>query len=155
MGIRAEFDIKGINDYINSKIELLHTIVRRDLNYLGMECVTIARKLNTYTDRTSNLRNSIGYIITYNGVVIDSLFPNDTHGTESGKGKQKGEDFAKEIATNFPTNYALIVVAGMEYASYVEDVRHYEVLEPAKAYARIKQKEVAEKIMASFKRIKR
>ena len=105
-------------------------------------------------DRTSNLRNSIGYVVAKDGIVIDEVFPNDTKGTESGKGKQVGVNFAKDLAKGFPTGYSLIIVAGMEYASYVEDVRHYDVLNPAKQYAEMKVPEVANKIMKSLKRIK-
>lgn len=154
MGIEANFDMKGIQDFINGKLDLLNKAIVRDLGYLGMQCIIKARTLNTYTDRTSNLRNSIGYVIAKHGTVIDSVFPNDTSGTENGKGKKTGEDYAKELANQFPFGYSLIIVAGMEYASYVEDVRHYEVLEPAKALARMKEKDIAEKIMKSLKSVK-
>jgi hypothetical protein len=45
-------------------------------------------------------------------------------------GKQVGADFAAELAKQIPQTYALIIVAGMNYAAYVEDMK-YNVLIPA------------------------
>ena len=70
-----------------------------------------------FLDWTSNLRNSIGYLICYNGQVLD----NDV-------GSDVGYQFASSLMARIPSDcYALICVAGMEYASYVE-AKGYDVI---------------------------
>lgn len=70
-----------------------------------------------FFDWTSNLRNSIGYMIVYNGKIIDNDFQSND-----------GFSFASSLLSQIPSDcYALICVAGMEYASYVE-AKGYDVI---------------------------
>lgn len=70
-----------------------------------------------FFDWTSNLRNSIGYMIVYNGQVLDNDFQSND-----------GYNFASSLMARIPSDcYALICVAGMEYASYVE-AKGYDVI---------------------------
>ena len=144
MGIRPTFDRRELNRYLRNGVEAeLHRRVLRNFNALGMQCVTLARSLGNYQDRTGNLRNSIGYLIQKDGVVIDTFFPLDGKGA---LGKETGEIYAKDIGKNYPNGYALIVVAGMEYAGYVENVDRLHVLQPAKDFAEAKAPEIIERI---------
>ena len=144
MGIRLKFDRRELNRYLRNGVEAeLHRRVLRNLNALGMQCVTLARSLGNYQDRTGNLRNSIGYLIQKDGVVIDTFFQAVGGGT---LGKDTGETYAKDVGKNYPNGYALIVVAGMEYAGYVEDVHNLPVLQPAKDFAEAKAPEIIERI---------
>ena len=144
MGIRPTFGRRQLNRYLRNGVETeLHRRVLRNLNALGMQCVTLVRSLDTYKDRTSNLRNSIGYLIQKDGVVIDTFFQAVGGGT---LGKDTGETYAKDVGKNYPNGYALIVVAGMEYAGYVEDVHNLPVLQPAKDFAEAKAPEIIERI---------
>lgn len=156
MGIEANFKMKDINSYLQSKINILDGLMIRNLNYLGMECVNLAKSLDTYTDRTGNLRNSIGYIVLKHGNVVSSMFEAGQRGPEFDSkevpGERVGENFAKEIAKNFQVGYALIVVAGMEYASYIEDVKHLDVIAPAKSLANVRIKQIAQSIVNSMRR---
>lgn len=88
--------------------------VVQSLQYLGEDFVNKARNVETYKDRTSNLRASIGYIILAHGKVVHS----DFQGAQDGK--EKGAKVAGEVALNHPYGYVLIGVAGMDYAAYVE-----------------------------------
>lgn len=115
MGLTPRFTDKDIKYYIQSKIEELEEDIVRVLKTVGVRAVNIARQNGSYQDRTSNLRNSIGYMVLKNGEVVDSLFNNSF-----------GEEYALEIASN-TKGFSLIVVAGMNYASYVES-RGYDVL---------------------------
>lgn len=144
MGVRPNFNISELRNYLKNGVEKeLHKRVLRNLHALGMQCVALARSLDTYKDRTENLRNSIGYIIQKDGVVIDSFF-------EKVEGGTHGEDHAKDVGKNFPNGYALIVVAGMGYAGYVEDVHNLPVLQPAKDFAEAR----AESIIKSIKSLR-
>ncbi|MBD0822639.1 hypothetical protein [Aestuariibaculum marinum] len=91
------------------------------LQYLGEQFVNQARLTGNYTDRTGNLRSSIGYIILLDGKVIFKNF--------SGKqnGKSKAQEFANEVALKYPEGYVLVGVAGMDYAAAVE-AKGYDVI---------------------------
>lgn len=99
------------------------------LNALGMELVSYARERHTYIDRTGNLTNSMGYVVLKKGQQV-------AHGGETGGGE--GEAAAmklySELAAGDRHDYSLIIVAGMEYAAYVE-AKGYNVLMPAQLKA--------------------
>lgn len=97
---------------------VLKAIVYR-LAYIGNEAVNIARQNHKYLDQTGNLTSSIGYVIAINGEVVSAGdFNVVKNGTE---GAQTGESYARRIAASYPHNITLIVVAGMNYAAYVEE----------------------------------
>lgn len=87
---------------------------------IGEMCVTEARLNGSYTDRTGNLRSSIGYIILKNGQVISENFRESDKGTDKKTGLKEGRDFASKIAKKFNKGIVLIVVAGMIYSQYLE-----------------------------------
>ncbi len=92
-------------------------IVHR-LKYIGEACVNEARRAGSYLDQTGNLRSSIGYVITCDGRIISkSSFPVVKSGKE---GAHEGLSYAENLAAGFPKGYCLIVVAGMNYAYYVQ-----------------------------------
>ncbi len=76
-----------------------------------------AKLSGAYKDRTSNLRSSIG------GVVLKNGKPMHYEGFAGApKGTKTGRSFLDTLVGQFAgTNYAIVVVAGMEYASYVEN----------------------------------
>ncbi len=156
MGITPNFDFKSLEGYMQGKKEVLDQLILRNLNYLGLKCVSVARSLNTYTDRTGNLRNSIGYLVLKEGIIQDTFFEAENRGPEykAGElpGERVGEDFAKKLAEEFTEGYILVVVAGMEYASYVEDVHHLDVLQPAETMAEIEIDQIVESILKSMKK---
>lgn len=103
------------------------------LKYVGEQCVNEMRNRGSYTDRTRNLRGSTGYIIVEDGRIIEqSSFTPVKNGTD--EGPHKGQSFAKELAGTYPKGLVLIVVAGMNYAAYVQD-KGYNVTSSAEALA--------------------
>lgn len=151
MGIVPNFDMKGLQNYMEDRKKLLESLILRNLNYLGMKCIQIAKSTDTYIDRTGNLRNSIGYVIVKHGQILESQFPVDGRGPEYSQatesGEVVGEEFAKELAKIYSDGYALIIVAGMYYASYVEDYHHLPVLQPAENLAKSELDRVAQNIV--------
>ncbi len=67
-----------------------------------------------YEDVTGNLRNSIGYFIFHNGELVHEK-------NEILTNKSKVDEFIK------PTGFQMILIAGMNYASYVES-KGYNVI---------------------------
>lgn len=106
------------------------------LAYIGEKCVNAQRNTHSYTDRTGNLRSSVGYIVVANGkIALTSAF--ETVNGKVGKGDEgsrKGREMAQRLAKQYPNDFILIVVAGMEYAYYVAG-RGYDVLDTAELEA--------------------
>ena len=111
-------------------IEKLRQYIEKDkqniilvLHRIGQEAVNWARENGSYTDRTGNLRNSIGYIIFENGEERD-FFGNAP--------AQANKDVVVRLVRNrIPKKgLALVVFAGMEYGIYVE-AKGYIVLSGA------------------------
>lgn len=115
----------------------VHKAVVTALQYIGEECVGIARDNGSYGDVTGNLRNSIGYVLTHNGDIISQNFEERVASkvvdAANGKGILEGQALAMELAKKAKKGYALIVVAGMHYAYYVE-TRGYDVLDSAERF---------------------
>lgn len=96
--------------------------ITMSLQLACIDTVAEARSLDTYKDRTGNLRASIGYKIRD---LYDSQ--NDTSNFGSGEGGEKGEQTANEALEGNGATVAAVVVAGMPYALYVEN-RGYDVI---------------------------
>lgn len=116
----------------------IHRAIETVMQFIGEECVRIAREKGTYNDITGNLRNSIGYVLVRNGDIICRNFEERVASkvvdAANGKGILQGQALAEELAKRFTKGYALIVVAGMHYAHYVESLNK-DVLDSAERYA--------------------
>ena len=137
MGIKLVTSESAIHDAILKEIERVNILTIRALSRLGEECVTEARDRSpeeSWIDRTGNLRSSIGYVIASGGKIIRysdfSVVKNGTDGPKTGKA------LAEEIARKYRSEYALVVVAGMNYAEYVEAMDNKVVLASAELFAR-------------------
>lgn len=147
MGISPSFKMVDVRAKLEADAKKIERIIILRLQYLGEECVNIARSLSTYTDQTGNLRNSIGYIIARNGVVVKDNFSKtasvkkvskkgkESRTKGSGDGVKVGKELALEVLAGKRKGYALIVVAGMNYAHAVE-LKNFDVLTSAEQYAK-------------------
>lgn len=107
--------------------------------------VNRARSTNTYKDQTNNLRSSIGFVIYYNGQLLFRDFQTGGTGTGGGgevsfntkegqevtftakvgdtsgqKGLLQGEGLANKIVQKYTSGFVAVIVAGMDYALFVE-----------------------------------
>ena len=120
---------------IDEQFSLLRTVILRNLAYIGEQCLNKARSTDSYKDQTGNLRSSIGYVIVEDGKVIQaSDFAPSEKGTDKAKGQATGKAYASELAARFPSGITLLVVAGMNYATYVS-AKGYDVLVGAELLA--------------------
>ena len=146
MGVKANFDTKGIHAYLEGKVKAIEAEIVRRMQYLGEQCINHARALNTYKDQTGNLRSSIGYLIVVNGSIVN------TGGFKgSNEGAVNGNNFAREIALTSPNGFVLIVVAGMNYAKYVE-TRGFDVLTSAELIAKTELPKIIKQLKATIKK---
>ena len=53
----------------------------RILKWVGEKAVNEAKENGNYQDHTANLRNSIGYVVSVDGQVVDENFNASKHGT--------------------------------------------------------------------------
>jgi len=134
MGLVPIFTNAQVAAEIALRLQRIHQAIIAALKRLGEECVRVARIEGNYIDQTGNLRSSIGYVLVANGVIVDSNF-DTANSDQDGKGVATGRAFAEEKARQYSTGYALIVVAGMNYAAAVES-RSRDVLTSSEIYAK-------------------
>lgn len=99
------------------------------LKYLGEELAKYAKDMHNYTDRTGNLTNSIGYAIAKGADLVSWGGPDS-----GGDGADAALKTALKMIGTLPHQYTLVIVAGMEYAAYVE-AKGYNVILPAELKA--------------------
>lgn len=100
------------------------------LKALGEMLVKYAKDNHNYQDQTSNLTNSIGYAIV-RGKEILYYGGSD----QPGDGKDAMLAAAMKFAETLSNDISLIIVAGMNYAAYVES-KGYNVILPAELKAK-------------------
>lgn len=129
MGIRMTTKLSEVHDMLMREAERVERLTIRALSNLGEQCVTKIRDRagdKSWYDQTGNLRSSVGYVIAHNKNIIQySTFNQVKQGSE---GVKTGKDLAKELAKRYSNNYVLIVVAGMNYAEFVEAMDNKDVL---------------------------
>ncbi|MDH6308122.1 adenosyl cobinamide kinase/adenosyl cobinamide phosphate guanylyltransferase [Dysgonomonas sp. PFB1-18] len=143
-GFRAIYSRGDVHKRFAEFAQRIHKAIVSVLQYIGEACVAQARENGNYTDHTGNLRNSIGYVLVHDGTIISHNFEkriqSKIENKANGVGVLEGKKLAEELAKRFTKGYALIVVAGMNYAYYVETLNK-DVLDSAERYAqRVKPK---------------
>lgn len=118
--IQPGFSMDSINKIVNDWTGNIQKVILTQFKYIGEAFVKNARDSGDYLDQTGNLRSSIGYIIVYNGNIVETNFKQAGKGTDKSTGVAKAQEYAQEIAGEHPRGYVLICVAGMEYAAIVE-----------------------------------
>lgn len=148
--------MQGINDEAQRIAERVDRVIFNALSRLGEMCVVKIRERSaeqSWCDQTGNLRSSIGYAVVHNGNVISiSDFAVVGNGAE---GATDGKDFAAKVASGIRKKWALIVVAGMNYASYVEAIDSKDVLANTELWARAETPKVMARLEAQISKIKR
>lgn len=112
-----------LNSYIQQMGQRIEKALIYQLEYLVQELTNHAKEEGEYNDITSNLRSSIGGVLLKNGKPIQYK-----GFVGSGEGTSNGRSFINTLMSQYGTGYVIILVAGMEYAAYVEGVVHKNVL---------------------------
>jgi hypothetical protein len=107
-----------LKDFVTKQVDKEEAVLLR----IGEEFVNNARQNGEYTDRTGNLRSSIGYILLRDGVIINQNIVGKT--TE---GRRIAAQLANEFKNMYNTGLVLVGFAGMEYAAAVES-KGYDVI---------------------------
>ena len=129
MAIKADTQsLKEMQKVLMEPLHILEEELVKSFSALGEGAVKRIRmksKEESWTDRTGNLRSSIGYeVFGHNEKVVNYDFPKVLEGSE---GREKGKELIDELSKNYKDGVSLLLVAGMEYAEYVE-AKGYDVL---------------------------
>lgn len=117
MGIASSFsrdDAQNQSDAFLNEVETLQIEV---LQELGEMCVTEMRLNKGYMMQTGAMTSSSGYSVYKDGVAVHTAFEAASGAAE--KGMRIGRELANKVGKE-TSGVALVVVAGMNYAVYVE-----------------------------------
>ena len=141
MDLTCVFKPAKIGVSIRAAVSRWLAVLVRRLERIGIKAVSFARDRGaeeSWYDRTGNLRSSIGYVVVSDGAVTSKYGFTAVSGPDGGggEGASEGERFAVRLASEHPTGYALIIVAGMDYAVFVEAMENKDVLASAELFLR-------------------
>lgn len=142
MGVTASMDIRQIRDYLEREVQRNIQRVIASLQYVGETVVNEIRTshISDWNDQTGNLRSSVGYILSVDGQPLNMSGFETVDGPSKEEvprdGSQRGRSYAQSLCSLYPRGIALIVVAGMEYAAYVEAMENKVVLAQGEIEAR-------------------
>lgn len=143
MGITLT-NLRNVKDFSNKCMAIVEQETTRTLTRLGEEAIIIARDrpmTESWIDHTGNLRSSVGYAVYNNG---EQEFKNGFQNTSApegngAEGMKEGQEFLAGVAEGLSGNSkALVVVAGMNYADFVEAIDGKDVLATAELETRKK-----------------
>ena len=152
MGVKAEFTKQDVRERFDAFLDMVEKKQIERLQRLGEMCLIEARTNKGYMMQTGALLSSTGYQIFVDGVAIHSQF-DAASGAESNaaaQGIKAGQDIAEKIGKE-TKGVALVVVAGMNYAAYVE-AKGYNVLSSAEHLAERELPRMLEKLISNIKR---
>ena len=136
MGIKCQTSEKDVDEFLRKAAQLIRVYMLRALTKLGEESIVKIRDRDqgqSWIDHTGNLRSSVGYSVYDYGVkYMQSSFATVLSGS---KGRSEGMRMVNELAQEYSNVFALVVVAAMDYAAYVEAVRGKDVLESTRLWA--------------------
>lgn len=136
MAIKCD-SLDAFTDLIDAAPRILQEEIVRALSYLGEQCIIRIRDRSgkeSWFDQTGNLRSSIGYAVFEQGrKIIESAFNVVKNGSQ---GTAAGKKLIDDLASKYSETYALVVVAGMEYADYVEAMENKDVLASTELWAK-------------------
>lgn len=141
MGITANF--KGsLDQTFKALLAEVERQIIESLCRIGEEAVKLAKLIPSergFTDQTGNLRSSIGYVVVKDGKPVNVSFAAVKGGHV---GVNEGQRLALQVGSKITDGYALVVVAGMNYAVHVES-KGRDVLTSAEKYA---EKQIAKEL---------
>lgn len=113
MGIRISTKrLNTLQSKIEGNLRKWQIAKAQKLADAGEILVKIAISTRGYQDRTGDLTNSIGYAVFFDGKIFAEWF---TSGKAGQIAREKAYEYGKKQG-----RITLVVVAGMNYASYVE-----------------------------------
>ena len=114
---------KVLRNYILKQSVLIEKALIYYLESFVAELENHAKESAGYKDQTGNLKSSIGGAVLKDGKVVTYK------GFEGqGEGITTGKEFLNSLITKYNKGYTILLVAGMEYATFVENYHNLNVL---------------------------
>ena len=139
MGITPTFKPADIKKRLDAFLKVVEKRQIERMQRLGELCVLHQKQNRGYTDQTSNLLSSTGYMVFVNGIAVHTAYeqepPKVSKSGVTYDGAQQGESLAKKVGAKYSNGISLVVTAGMSYAVAVES-RGKDVLTSAEIYAK-------------------
>ena len=126
MAITHKFDIGKLFAGVRAKVDIITDSVIDAMQMACLELTNKAKSLNTYKDQTHYLRSSIGFVLYNSGEKITESF-GSTGGEAGSAGVEAGRRIAEEAAKQYTNEIVAVIVAGADYALYVES-KGYDVI---------------------------
>ena len=147
MGIKANFTKEDVKRRFDAFLDEVERKQITRLQRLGEKCLIEARTNKGYMMQTGALLSSTGYQVFVDGVAIHSQFDaaSGAQSEAAAKGVKTGQALAERIGKE-TKGVALVVVAGMNYAAYVE-AKGYNVLSSAEHLAERELPRMLEKLL--------
>jgi len=158
MAIERSFSVPQFEAYLSRCQEYAMQEAYRALANLAERSVNRIRDRSaedSWIDHSGNLRSSVGYLITMNGkpMVQGGFQPTNAPDGKGGEGQKVGQEYAESIASRYASSpIALVIVAGMEYAVYVEALENKDVLADTELWARAEWEKSEPKLKAKIER---
>lgn len=153
MGIKAQFTQEQLKRRFDAFLAMVKKKQIERMQQLGEMCLIEARNNKGYMMQTGALLSSTGYTIFVDGVALHSQF-DAASGAESNaaqNGIKAGQALAEKVGKN-TKGVALVVVAGMDYAAYVE-AKGYNVLSSAEHLAQRELPRMLEKLVQTINKV--
>lgn len=115
---------KVLQSYIRMMMPRIEKALIYTLEAYVAELQNHAKLSAAYKDQTANLKSSIGGVVLNNGKPV-SYAGFDGSGSQ---GPEVGKTFLNQLIETHKKGYVIILVAGMEYATYVENHHNLNVL---------------------------
>ena len=122
MPIKLKTSFEDIHVHIQELTENAKNAIVSVLTDIGLQCVTEARESRGYTDQTGNLRSSIGFVVVKDGKIVERILADKVGDSKPAtrEGMDNANAILERLAAEHRSGICLIVVAGMNYAVYVE-----------------------------------
>lgn len=137
---------KALISYIAGRAKVIEASLIYYLEYAVSELTEHAITNKGYKDQTANLKSSIG------GCVLKDGKPVAYKGFEGqAVGNKTGLEFLNSLISGVGKGYTILIVAGMEYATYVENFHNLNVLKKTELAAPAVLKNMIDELKGKFK----
>lgn len=150
MGITANFTKDDVKARFDAFLDEIQRKQIARLQRLGEMCLIEARTNKGYMMQTGALLSSTGYSVFVDGVAVHTQFDaaSGAQSDAAAKGVKAGQTLADQIGKE-TKGVALVVVAGMNYAAYVE-AKGRNVLTSAEHLAERELPRMLEKLISNI-----
>lgn len=141
---------QAVANYIQEETKRIEAALIFGLEYLVEKMVNHAKKSAGYEDQTSNLKSSIGGVLLKNKKPVTFRgFVNEGTATD---GAQTGLEFLNSKISEMQDGYVILIVAGKEYASYVENFHELNVLKKTELKMQSEFPKMINRVRRAFKK---